>query len=285
MHIRTCVRGWQGSGPDSAPAKSRSLSLSLSISLLPSIPLFPSFFPFLFSPPSLSPSLSIVIPATSPARYFIIISSLSRLAGFPANDAFPCNDWNPGRGCITHAKITFPTSGNTRRFRNLVSTNTWTIGVRRILRSYEEIVSRECDPDPGREEGSIIFERDGAWTVGSGKVVRRAATAAKEEASRRQGGEEAAVGTSEREGCIRLDRRLSLSNLIIILDYRGPFALVTRHRITRSWPISKESSVKKGTRFSSLPNQRSRHDRSIDNRDALPLFIVNSKSNLFRGYF
>lgn len=57
---------------------------------------------------------------------------------------------------------------------------------------------------------------------------------AKEEASRRQGGEEAAVGTSEREGCIRLDRRLSLSNLIIILDYRGPFALVTRHRITRS---------------------------------------------------
>lgn len=176
-----------------------SLPLSLSISLLPSIPLFPSFFPFLFSPLSLSPSLSIVIPATSPARYFIIISSLSRLAGFPANDAFPCNDWNPGRGCITHAKITFPTSGNTRRFRNLVSTNTWTIGVRRILRSYEEIVSRECDPDPGREEGSIIFERDGAWTVGSGKVVRRAATAAGEgrsfpETRRRRGG-----GGDERE--------------------------------------------------------------------------------------
>lgn len=70
----------------------------------------------------------------------------------------------------------------------------------------------------------------------AGKVVRRAATRllAKEEASRRRGGVEVGRREREREGCTRLDRRLSLSNLIIILDYRGPFALVTRHRITPS---------------------------------------------------
>lgn len=88
--IRACVRGWQGSGPDSAPTKSHSLSLSLHFSPSTYPPLsFPSFFLSLCF--SLSLSRSIVISATSLARYFIIISSLSRLAGFPANDAFPCN--------------------------------------------------------------------------------------------------------------------------------------------------------------------------------------------------
>lgn len=158
--------------------------------------------------------------------------------------------------------------------------------------------------------------------VGSGKVVRRAAAVeGTEEASRRRGRVEAAVGPREREGdrererCIRLDPRLSLSNLIIILDYRGPFALVTRHRITRRNRFRRNSFVKKETSFflfsfffqisydkstlqlthssifrnsiNSINSTRMISVVSIDNtrpietRAALPLFIVNSKSNVF----
>lgn len=146
--IRACVRGWQGSGPDSAPAKSHSLSLSLHFS--------PSIYPPL-SFPSFFLSLHRYFRDLASALlyyYFVVISigwlsserrfSLQRLKS-PAAVSLP-------RSCIAHAKILLSrrTVTNTRRgyFENLVSTNlqldNW-----QSDEYYEEIVSRECDPDPG----------------------------------------------------------------------------------------------------------------------------------------
>lgn len=159
--IRACVRGWQGSGPDSAPAKSHSLS--------PSIPLF-LFLPFFSPSASLSLSLSLHryfrdLASALFYYYFVVISigwlsserrfSLQRLKS-PAAVSLP-------RSCIAHAKILLSrrTVTNTRRgyFENLVSTNlqldNW-----QSDEYYEEIVSRECDPDPGIRGGSMIFERE-----------------------------------------------------------------------------------------------------------------------------
>lgn len=87
--IVCAYRGWQRS------VARILLPPNLSLPLLFHPPLPSSFFSSLFS---VSFSLPLLPPSTSlfpPARYFIIISSLSRLAGFPANDAFPCNDRNP----------------------------------------------------------------------------------------------------------------------------------------------------------------------------------------------
>lgn len=144
--IRACVRGWQGSGPDSAPAKSHSLS--------PSIPLF--LFLLFFSPSaSFSLSRSIVISASALLYYYFVVISIGWLSSerrfslqrlkSPAAVSLP-------RSCIAHAKILLSrrTVTNTRRgyFENLVSTNlqldNW-----QSDEYYEEIVSRECDPDPG----------------------------------------------------------------------------------------------------------------------------------------
>lgn len=157
--IRACVRGWQGSGPDSAPAKSHSLSLSLHFS--------PSTYPS-FSFPSFFLSLHRYFRDLASALlyyYFVVISigwlsserrfSLQRLKS-PAAVSLP-------RSCIAHAKILLSrrTVTNTRRgyFENLVSTNlqldNW-----QSDEYYEEIVSRECDPDPGIRGGSMIFERE-----------------------------------------------------------------------------------------------------------------------------
>lgn len=144
-------------------------SLSLSISLLPSIPLF-LFLPFFSPSASLSLSLSLHryfrdLASALLYYYFVVISigwlsserrfSLQRLKS-PAAVSLP-------RSCIAHAKILLSrrTVTNTRRgyFENLVSTNlqldNW-----QSDEYYEEIVSRECDPDPGIRGGSMIFERE-----------------------------------------------------------------------------------------------------------------------------
>lgn len=180
IYISTCVRGWQGSGPDSAPAKSHSLSLSLSFSLSisllsPSFRLsFPSFFLCLLLPPSLSLSPSL-FPRLQRVTLLLFRRYLDWLA-FQRTTLFPATTEIPV--AVSFPRVVSPTrkllsrrtdiiiSATRLRFRNLVSTNTWTIGVRRTLRSsYEEIVSRECGPDPGRE-GSIIFEREEGRTNG-----------------------------------------------------------------------------------------------------------------------
>lgn len=139
--------------------------------LTPSLLLSPSFFSFLFSLPlllSLSLSLHRYFRDLASALlyyYFVVISigwlsserrfSLQRLKS-PAAVSLP-------RSCIAHAKILLSrrTVTNTRRgyFENLVSTNlqldNW-----QSDEYYEEIVSRECDPDPGIRGGSMIFERE-----------------------------------------------------------------------------------------------------------------------------
>lgn len=178
IYISTCVRGWQGSGPDSAPAKSHSLSLSFFLSLhFSPIPLFPSFFSFFFSL-SPSPSLSLspsLFPRLQRVTLLLFRRYLDWLA-FQRTTLFPATTEIPV--AVSFPRVVSPTrkllsrrtdiiiSATRLRFRNLVSTNTWTIGVRRTLRSsYEEIVSRECGPDPGRE-GSIIFEREEGRTNG-----------------------------------------------------------------------------------------------------------------------
>lgn len=126
--------------------------------LSPSIPLF-LFLPFFSPSASLSLSLSLHryfrdLASALLYYYFVVISigwlsserrfSLQRLKS-PAAVSLP-------RSCIAHAKILLSrrTVTNTRRgyFENLVSTNlqldNW-----QSDEYYEEIVSRECDPDPG----------------------------------------------------------------------------------------------------------------------------------------
>lgn len=145
--IRACVRGWQGSGPDSAPAKSHSLS--------PSIPLF-LFLPFFSPSASLSLSLSLHryfrdLASALLYYYFVVISigwlsserrfSLQRLKS-PAAVSLP-------RSCIAHAKILL-----SRRTRVAGISKTWFPRISSLDNwqsdeYYEEIVSRECDPDPG----------------------------------------------------------------------------------------------------------------------------------------
>lgn len=211
--------------------------------LSPSIPLF-LFLPFFSPSASLSLSLSLHryfrdLASALLYYYFVVISigwlsserrfSLQRLKS-PAAVSLP-------RSCIAHAKILL-----SRRTRVAGISKTWFPRISSLDNwqsdeYYEEIVSRECDPDPGIRGGSMIFEREEGRVNGGisrqGRSESGDAAAGEgrsfPETRRSRGGE-----AREREGCTRLDRRLSLSNLIIILDYRGPFALVTRHRITPS---------------------------------------------------
>lgn len=143
--IRACVRGWQGSGPDSAPAKSLSFYPPLS---------FPSFFLSLCFSLSLSLSLHRYFRDLASALlyyYFVVISigwlsserrfSLQRLKS-PAAVSLP-------RSCIAHAKILL-----SRRTRVAGISKTWFPRISSLDNwqsdeYYEEIVSRECDPDPG----------------------------------------------------------------------------------------------------------------------------------------
>lgn len=142
-------------------------------------------------PPNPSPSLSlsIVILATSQARYFIIISSLSRLPGFRRTTLFPANDWNPG--CCSHrfpplsfrpyrpgenyfppkrhthtapsgyrctrATLVFPrhTANASKRFN---SANTWTIGQAQPSDGY--ILTKSFRGNVIRIHGTPIFQTE-----------------------------------------------------------------------------------------------------------------------------
>lgn len=148
--IRACVRGWQGSGPDSAPAKSHSLSLSLHFS--------PSTYPS-FSFPSFFLSLHRYFRDLASALfyyYFVVISigwlsserrfSLQRLKS-PAAVSLP-------RSCIAHAKITFPTNGYehaSRVFRKLGfhESPAGQLAVRRVLRRNRFAGMRSGSGDGG----------------------------------------------------------------------------------------------------------------------------------------
>lgn len=112
MHIRTCVRGWQGSGPDSAPAKSRSLSLSLSpflsFHLSPSFRFsFPSFFPLLSSlllSPSLFPRPRQRVTLLLFRRYLDWLA-FQRTTLFPATTEIPVAVVSPTRKLLSRRAV------------------------------------------------------------------------------------------------------------------------------------------------------------------------------------
>lgn len=145
--IRACVRGWQGSGPDSAPAKSLSFYPPLS---------FPSFFLSLCFSLSLSLAPSLFPRPRQRVTLLLFRRYLDWLA-FQRTTLFPATAEIPGRSFIAaqlyrpRENFTFPTNARRGYFENLVSTNLQLgqLAVRRVLRRNRFAGMRSGSGDGG----------------------------------------------------------------------------------------------------------------------------------------
>lgn len=148
--IRACVRGWQGSGPDSAPAKSLSFYPPLS---------FPSFFLSLCFSLSLSLAPSLFPRPRQRVTLLLFRRYLDWLA-FQRTTLFPATAEIPGRSFIAaqlyrpRENFTFPTNGYehaSRVFRKLGfhESPAGQLAVRRVLRRNRFAGMRSGSGDGG----------------------------------------------------------------------------------------------------------------------------------------